>query len=69
MVRKMAANWDVICHCSVAVKRCQDQGNLQEEAFDGGFLIVSEGEYMIIMVGSMAAGGRRQAAGRYGPEQ
>lgn len=64
----MAANWDVICHCSVAVKRCQDQGSLQEEAFDGGFLAVSEGEYMIIMVGNMAVGSR-QTAGKHGPEQ
>lgn len=56
----MVADWDVILsYCSRAMKRCLEQGNLQEEAFNWGLFTVSEGESTIIMVGSMLAG--RQA--------
>lgn len=45
--------------CAIIVKRNHDQGTLQKKAFNGGLLIASESESMIITVGTMAAG--RQA--------
>ena len=50
----------MICldYSSVAVKRHQDQGNLQKKVFNWGLLTVSEGESMTIMAEYVVAGRR-----------